>query len=107
MELMGKLNALREPMEWAAMAHVVFETADADAGAQEVVLRAASALRDLANSVQQSLGIDGPVVLAGGLLLNQTKLECAVREALGSRSMRLEEPPVAGAVRLAQLALTR
>lgn len=103
MVLTGKLNALREPMEWAALAEAVFETADADAGAQEVVLRAASALSDLAKSVQQSLEIDGPVVLAGGLLLNQPKLERAVREKLGSTCIRLEEPPVAGAVRLAEL----
>jgi hypothetical protein len=45
-------------------------------------------------------------VLAGGLLLNQPKLERAVREAVGSECMRLEEPPVAGAVRLAELELT-
>jgi len=101
-QLLGKLNSLREPMEWAAMANVVFEAADQDPGAQGVVLRGASALSDLARSVQASLGIDGPVVLAGGLLLNQPKLECAVREQLGSLCIRLEEPPVAGAVRLAE-----
>ena len=106
MELLGKLNAIREPMEWAAMANIIFESADADPAAQSVVLRAVSALTDLAKSVQQSLGIDGPVVLAGGLLLNQPKLEHAVREGLGSECIRLEEPPVAGAVRLAELALT-
>lgn len=105
MQLLGKLNGLREPMEWAAMASVVFETADLDPGAQSVVLRAASALSDLAKSVRVSLGIDGPVVLAGGLLLNQPKLECAVREELGSDCIRLEVPPVAGAVRLAELGL--
>jgi N-acetylglucosamine kinase-like BadF-type ATPase len=106
MHLLGKLNAIREPMEWAAIANIVFETADADPAAQSVVLRAASALSDLAKTVRRSLGIDGPVVLAGGLLLNQPKLERAVREALGSECMRLEEPPVAGAVRLAELELT-
>jgi N-acetylglucosamine kinase-like BadF-type ATPase len=101
-QLLGKLNSLREPMEWAAMANVVFEAADLDPGAQSVVLRCASALSDLARSAQAFLGIDGPVVLAGGLLLNQPKLECAVREQLGSLCIRLEEPPVAGAVRLAE-----
>lgn len=106
MQLLGKLNAIREPMEWAAIANIIFETADADPAAQSVVLRAASALSDLAKTVQRSLGIDGPVVLAGGLLLNQPKLERAVREAVGSECMRLEEPPVAGAVRLAELELT-
>ena len=105
MQLLGRLNALREPMQWAAMANIVFETADTDDDAQGVVLRAASALSDLAKSVRQSLGIEGPVVLAGGLLRNQPKLECAVREELGSLCVRLEEPPVAGAVRLAELGL--
>jgi activator of 2-hydroxyglutaryl-CoA dehydratase len=93
-------------MEWAAMANVVFETAELDSGAQSVVLRGAAALSELAKSVRQSLDIEGPVVMAGGLLLNQPKLECAVREELGSQCVRLEEPPVAGAVRLAELALS-
>lgn len=106
MQLLGKLNAIREPMQWAAMANVVFETADVDAGAQSLVLRGASALSDLTKSVRECLGIDGPVVMAGGLLLNQPKLECAVREELGSLCIRLEEPPVAGAVRIAELGLT-
>jgi N-acetylglucosamine kinase-like BadF-type ATPase len=105
-ELLGKLNGLHESMEWAALADVVFEAADLDAGAQNLVLRGASALGDLARSVRTSLRIDGPVVLAGGLLLNQPKLECAVREELGPLCVRLVEPPVAGAVRLAELNLT-
>jgi N-acetylglucosamine kinase-like BadF-type ATPase len=106
MQLLGKLNAIREPMQWAAMANIVFEAADTDAEANGVVRRAAGALSDLAKSVRQSLGIDGPVVLAGGLLRNQPKLECAVREQLGSLCIRLDEPPVAGAVRLAELELS-
>jgi len=105
MQLLGKLNGLREPMKWAALANVVFEAVDLDPGAQSIVLRSASALSDLAKSVRASLGIEGPVVMAGGLLLNQPKLECAVREQLGSTCIRLEEPPVAGAVRLAELGL--
>lgn len=105
-QLLGKLNGLREPMEWAALANVVFEAAELDPGAQNLVLRGASALSDLARSVRATLRIDGPVVLAGGLLLNQPKLECAVREELGPLCIRLEEPPVAGAIRLAELDLT-
>jgi N-acetylglucosamine kinase-like BadF-type ATPase len=105
MQLLGKMNAIREPMQWAAMANVIFESADEDLEAQGVVRRAASALCDLAQSVQRSLGIDGPVVLAGGLLLNQPKLELAVRDELATRCVRLEEPPVAGAVRLAEMDL--
>jgi N-acetylglucosamine kinase-like BadF-type ATPase len=105
-QLLGKLNGLGEPMEWAAMAGVVFDAADLDPGAQGIVLRGASALSELAKSVRLSLGIEGPVVMAGGLLLNQPKLECAVRDELGPQCIRLEEPPVAGAVRLAELGLT-
>ena len=104
-QLLGKLNGLREAMQWAVMANLVFDSADFDPGAQNIVLRGASALSDLAKSVRASLRIDGPVVMAGGLILNQPKLECAVREELGSQCIRLEEPPVAGAVRLAELGL--
>lgn len=45
----------------------------------------------------------GPVVLAGGLILNYSELEVAVRRRLGRIVIRLEEPPVAGAVKLAEL----
>lgn len=106
-ELIGKLSDLHEPMEWAAMAELVFATADSDAGAQEIVARAGSALSELARCVQRSLGIQGPVVLAGGLLLNQPRLEHAVRAQLGSICIRLNEAPVAGAVRIAELGLVR
>jgi N-acetylglucosamine kinase-like BadF-type ATPase len=105
MQLMGKLNPLREPMEWASRAGAVFDTEDADAGAHEIVLKAASALGDLVGSVRRALGIDGPVVIAGGLLLHLPTLESAVREKLATTCIRLEEPPVAGAVRLAELEL--
>jgi hypothetical protein len=40
-------------------------------------------------------------VLAGGLLLHQPRLEAAVRELVASRCIRLKEPPVEGAVRMA------
>jgi N-acetylglucosamine kinase-like BadF-type ATPase len=103
MQLLGKLNGLREAMEWAAMASIVFETTDEDARAQSVVLRAAAALSAMAKSVGLIVKVAGPIVMAGGLLLNQPKLECAVREELGTRCIRLDEPPVAGAVRLAEL----
>jgi glucosamine kinase len=101
-ELTARLHSLREPMRWAALAGVVFEAADRDAGAAEVVERAAAALGALAGSVRGAIGIDGPVVLAGGLLLNQARLESSLRKLLDAPSWRLEEPPVAGAVRLAE-----
>jgi glucosamine kinase len=103
-ELIGKLNALNEPREWAALAGVVFESASEDAGAATLVERTASALSNLVETVRQQLSLDGPLVLAGGQLLNQPLLESAVRKRLGAAT-RLREPPVAGAVRLAELSL--
>ncbi len=98
---MSGLHAMREPKQWADAASVVFDTAQADRGAMDIVLSAASALAGLVRQIQDSLGLDGPVVLAGGLLLHQPRLEAAVRERVGSRCIRLGEPPVEGAVRLA------
>jgi N-acetylglucosamine kinase-like BadF-type ATPase len=104
-ELMGSLNGLNEPREWAALAGVVFEAASDDAGAALLVERTASALGDLVGSVRKQLSLDGPLVLAGGQLLNQPRLESAVRKRLGPAS-RLSEAPVSGAVKLAELSLT-
>jgi glucosamine kinase len=104
-DLMGRLNGLNEPREWAALAGVVFEAATDDAGAGSLIERTASALADLVGLVRKQLAVDGPLVLAGGQLLNQPRLESAVRERLGVAT-RLQEPPVAGAVRLAELSLT-
>jgi len=103
-DLVGYLHGLDEPREWAALAGVVFEVAREDAGASALVERAASALCDLVDSVRTRLSLDGPLVLAGGQLLNQPLLEEAVRRRVGAAT-RLEEPPVAGAVRLAELSL--
>lgn len=105
-ELTGRLHRFRESRRWAALAEVVFETASADSGAEALIERTAAALADLVALVRTRLSLDGPVVLAGGLLLNQARLESAVRERLGPSVLRLEQPPVAGAVRLAELDLT-
>ena len=101
-ELTSVLHGMREPMQWAALASAVFATADADEGSAEIVRRAAAELASLAGDVRGDLGIDGPVVLAGGLLLNQPRLEQAVRAEIDGPCIRLEEPPVEGAVRLAE-----
>jgi N-acetylglucosamine kinase-like BadF-type ATPase len=103
-ELMGALHALTEPGEWAALAHVVFDTAAEDPAADSLIERAAVGLGALVGVVRKRLAIDGPVILAGGQLLNQPRLEAAVRKHVGA-AVRLEEPPVAGAVRLAELLL--
>lgn len=102
-QLTSALHAMNEPMQWAALASVVFDTADSDAGSTDIIRRAARDLASLVRDVQADLPVDGAVVLAGGLLLHQPRLEQAVREELGDRPcIRLEDPPVQGAVRLAE-----
>ena len=103
-ELIGALHALTEPREWAALAGLVFETAGDDGAAASLVERAGTGLGELVAVVRRRLALDGPVVLAGGQLLNQPRLEAAVRKHVGG-ARRLEEPPVAGAVRLAEVSL--
>ena len=66
---------------------------------------AAALLSDLGLSVHERLGKPGPVVLAGGLLRHQPRLEQAVRVRLqphAQQVIKLEQPAVAGAVRLAE-----
>jgi N-acetylglucosamine kinase-like BadF-type ATPase len=100
-ELVRELHALREPMQWAALSSLIFDSADGDSGARDLIQRAAFELARLVEMVRRDLGISGPVVLAGGLLLHQPRLESAVRAEIGD-CLRLEEPPVEGAVRLAE-----
>jgi glucosamine kinase len=100
-ELSSHLHALREPMKWAALAPVVIEAANSDAGAKRVLDDAATALRGLVAGVQRALGLEGPVVLAGGLLRTQPILEAAVRDGLRLPCSLLEQAPVEGAVRMA------
>jgi len=101
LELTGKLHAMREPGRWAALASAVFEAAASDEGAARVIERAADALVALVDRVRKQLGVDGPVVLAGGLLLNQPRLEELVKARVGD-AVSLADPPVAGAVRIAE-----
>ena len=102
-ELTPALLAMHEPMEWAALASVVFETANDDVGARDIIDRAGKKLARLVLQVEGALGLRAPVVLAGGLLLNQPLLEDAVRTNLPGREfVRLEQPPVVGAVRIAE-----
>jgi N-acetylglucosamine kinase-like BadF-type ATPase len=99
--LAGKLHRLREPRRWAALAGAVFVAAVTDPTAAALVKRAGASLAELVGVVRAHLGGEGTVVLAGGLLLNQPLLEAAVRKRLVGPVVRLGEPPVAGAVRLA------
>ena len=99
-ELLGKLHGLGEPGRWAALAGSVLASAGSDPAANEIVKRAANELCLLIDQVRFKLGIDGPVVLAGGLILNQKRLETEVRKRFPD-AVRLEAEPVEGALRLA------
>jgi len=103
-DLVGYLHSLDEPRDWGALAGVVFQVAADDAAAAVLIERTASALSDLVSSVRKRASADVPLVLAGGLILNQPMLEEAVRRRVGAAT-RLDEPPVAGAVKLAELSL--
>ena len=106
-EMIARLHAMREPMQWAGLASAVFATAGVDEGSAAVIRRAAGALASLASGVRESLGVEGPVVIAGGLLLHEPRLELALREQLAMQCVRLEQPPVEGALRLAEGLLVR
>lgn len=101
-ELTAKLHSMREPMKWAALAPRVFDAAEQDEGARSVIEAAANELWSLAQSVREAVHVDGPIVVAGGVLLHQPLLEARLRKLGGDSYIRLEEPPVAGAVRLAE-----
>jgi N-acetylglucosamine kinase-like BadF-type ATPase len=101
LELAGKLQGDHLAGHWAANAHVVFEMINRDRAAVEIADRAADALAALVEQVRSRLAIDGPVVMAGGLLLNFPALSARVLSRIGNGSL-LSEAPVAGAVRLAE-----
>jgi N-acetylglucosamine kinase-like BadF-type ATPase len=108
--LAAELHGRREPQQWADLAGAVFRAAPEDPGAQGIIEQAADGLADMAIRVAQRLGEPGRVVLAGGLLRHQPVLESAVRTRLsahGLTAIRLDDEPVAGAVRLAGRLLTR
>ena len=100
-QMLASLHDRHEPMQWAALATTVFDTADHDAGARDIIHRAAVELARLVLPLRDVCP-DGPVVLAGGLLLNQSRLESEVRALIPLECLRLSEPAVEGALRLAE-----
>ncbi|MGH3405380.1 MAG: BadF/BadG/BcrA/BcrD ATPase family protein [Streptosporangiaceae bacterium] len=111
------LDALRaefyrrpEPGGWARYASVVLDCQDPEVA--ELVGQAAGALAGLAAQVAGQLeAAGGPVVLAGGLMANE-RLRAATVETISavlpaSPVRLLREPPVAGAVRMAEAAAAR
>jgi N-acetylglucosamine kinase-like BadF-type ATPase len=101
LETISRVQLYHEAGQWAALAGVVFDSLALDHGAAAIVDSAADALAALALRAGGRVGVDGPVVMAGGLLTNFPDLAAKVQARVGSGSV-LEEEPVAGAVRLAE-----
>jgi N-acetylglucosamine kinase-like BadF-type ATPase len=101
-----------QPRKWAAAAPAVFAAAaDGDTLAGDVVASAAHHLAGYALRLQAELGENLPVVLAGGVLTSQPDLAGRVESLLLAEGFAdvsvLRHPPVAGAVRLAEVAADR
>ncbi|HET7465388.1 MAG TPA: BadF/BadG/BcrA/BcrD ATPase family protein [Candidatus Dormibacteraeota bacterium] len=101
LETISRVQLYHEAGRWAALASVVFDSLELDAGAARIVDHAADVLAQLAARAGAKVGVAGPVVLAGGLLTNHRELASRVEARLGDARV-LEEEPVAGAVRLAE-----
>jgi N-acetylglucosamine kinase-like BadF-type ATPase len=93
---------------WAGLAGSVFALASSDAASAAIADEAARHLTELALTVNRRLGTpgeDAPVLLAGGILVNQPVLAAAVRGLLtagGLNDVRvLDRSPAWGAVELA------
>jgi N-acetylglucosamine kinase-like BadF-type ATPase len=100
---------------WAGLAGTVFALAATDSASAAIVEDAAGHLATLAVTVNRRLGTlaeGAPVLLAGGMLVNQPSLAAKVRDLLAVRGLTdvrvLERAPAWGAVELArQLALSQ
>lgn len=92
---------------WARRAHVVFDLAQSgDPVCRGIVDDVVGDLTDLVGTVTDRLACAGPVILAGGLAVNQPLLQQNLRRALAARGVGdlrvLDTDPVHGALRLAQ-----
>lgn len=91
---------------WAARSPLVFECAAlGHAASLDMILRAGTDLATLAAKCAEQLNIEGPIVLGGGLGMNQPTLQAAMRIALATRGLEtlqvLTRDPVFGALQLA------
>jgi len=106
-QLLDQFFANPERRYWADHSRLVFELACAgDEASRQLVDESATALVGIASEVGAALGMAGPVVLAGGLLVHQPQLQLAVREGLllnGFRDIRvIDRDPAHGALQLAR-----
>jgi N-acetylglucosamine kinase-like BadF-type ATPase len=97
LELPAHLHRQREPAHWAGFSRDVLDAEP------DLAREAAAALAEQVRTVAARIGLAGPVVMAGGLLLGEPSVERALREAVPETELlRASEAPVAGAVRLAE-----
>ena len=90
---------------WAEKARLVVDAAAAGhTASQELVDRAGRDLAGLAEQTVRQLGIDGPVILGGGLGMNVARLQESFRSALAAAGITdvriLEQDPVFGVLQL-------
>lgn len=90
---------------WAQQARLVVEAAAAGhAASRELVDQAGRDLAGLAAQTVRKLGIDGPVILGGGLGMNVPRLQESFRAALAAAGISdvrvLDQEPVFGVLRL-------
>ena len=107
-ELLDLFYRRPERRYWAGLAGTVFGLAASDAASAAIAEDAAQHLAVLALTVNRRLGTDpegAPVLLAGGMLVNQPSLAGRVRELLAASSLTdvrvLDRAPAWGAVELA------
>lgn len=98
--------------KWAGLSAVISDAAAAgSADARSIVDETATAAASSTASVAAQLGMDGPVVLTGGVVTHQTPVRDALLARLtreGLRDVRLlDVAPVCGAVRLAARPVSR
>lgn len=106
-ELMDLFYRRPERRYWAGMSGIVAGLADeGEWAACRIMADAAHALAALVRQVSGRLGAGLPLVLAGGMLVNQPSLAEAVARKVGPGGPEgvrvLDQPPVHGAVRLAR-----
>lgn len=91
---------------WASKSPIVFEcAASGHTASLDMILQAGADLASLAAKCAEQLNIAGPIVLGGGLGMNQPTLQTAMRIALAARGFDnlqvLNQDPVFGALQLA------
>jgi glucosamine kinase len=107
-DLLDLFYSRPERRYWAGLAGTVFALAASDAASAAIIDDAARDLAGLALTVNRRLGAipeDAPVLLAGGMLVNQPSLATRVRELLAASGLTdvrvLDRAPAWGAVELA------